>query len=200
MAEMKLEENKLAEAFLRQNVPLAVFWFPWFWFRSDAARLRRLKCRAEWKQTSTAKARSTLVIKTILWPLTASVALALAWCIYSGKIQAICQKGRLRQLVELLYFTFWCGCNSKEYYAARMILTDLPKVMADFIPAAEMRMLNIHINKGRSGQTEEISHKGLFEKCCRERDIATIPVLCEYTKGEEQIPAIVAAQRLTIRR
>lgn len=183
---MKLSDYPIVKSILGFTWPFAVFWYPWYWFKSDAALLRRVKGRAVWKTAKGPGTKAILIVKALLWPLPAGLAVIFSWLIYSKEIQVVSDKGRLRQFCELLYFTFWYGCNSRNYYSKRILLCRLGEVMDDFIPAEEARILNIAIHQGKEDLMREISEKDSFALLCQERGVPAILAEFLYREGEEQ--------------
>lgn len=186
---MKLSENPMVESILGFTCPFAVFWFPWYWFKSDTAILRRVKGRAVWKTAKGPGAKAILILKVLIWPIPAGVAVILSWLIYSKNIQTVSDKGRVRQLGELLLYTYWWGCNTRNYYTKRTILCRLGDVMDDFIPAEEARILNITIHHGKENLMREVSDKDTFALLSKERGVPAIMAEFLYSKGAEKAVA-----------
>lgn len=178
-----MRDNPLVKRLLSVNCPLVVFWFPWYWRKSEISDLRIHAGLFLWSSRKGVGGKLVLLGKTLIWPLIAVSGLIIGWLLYSGDALRMVNRSRLSQLTDLVYLTFWWGFPPQEYYLGRLYFHKLTDVLKHFLSDKEIALLNLAISRGRD--TIRINNKLRFDKICRNLDLPVIPVVCAYSGGQE---------------
>lgn len=160
-----------------------VFWFPWYWQRTDTAQLRKSVARIEWLTNPTLKGKAKLIIKMLLWPLIAAVALIIAWCMFSGGRFVLGHRSRCGQLWDLIAFTFWYGFSPVDYYEMRIYAMDLREKVPLFISHYETKILSIFTN---GSHVDEVKDKSAFTAVCKTANLPIVDDIGEIVEDQAE--------------
>ena len=149
------------------------------------AELRKQAGRFTWKINQGLARRLILIIKTLVWPLVAFIQILTLLCTSSKEVATMNRRSQIRQLFDLIYFTFWRGFPPEEYYKTSFYNENLFLVIDDFISGKELLILNSLISEGRDPAL--INNKLRFDEHCRNNHLAVVPILEIYSNGEKEL-------------
>jgi len=181
---MSPDKTSLTYRILKPKCPFVAVWFPWYWRQSEMAELRKQAGRFTWKINQGLARRLILIIKTLVWPLVAFIQILTLLCTSSKEVATMNRRSQIRQLFDLIYFTFWRGFPSEEYYKTSFYNENLFLVIDDFISGKELLILNSLISEGRDPAL--INNKLRFDEHCRNNHLAVVPILEIYSNGKRE--------------
>jgi hypothetical protein len=178
---MALKEKSWYDKITQFGSPLVLPWYPWFWFRNDETRLRELGARWLWINAPGLRAKTVLVIKSLVWPFVALVAHLLDWFIYGREVKRVFKAGLLSQLFKRMCFLVWRGYGSVTgclfYFYEYGKYSNYDR----FLSGMEVGLLNLAAV--HQVDSEEVDNKLRFYLRCQELGIAMVPVFGVFDKG-----------------
>ncbi|GAB5561932.1 MAG: hypothetical protein SynsKO_35790 [Synoicihabitans sp.] len=179
---MKLKQSNFVHRILRIQCPMAVFWFPWFWQRTEIGRIRRILGGLAWREARGFRPRAVLLMKLILWPIIVLLAVVLCLWLKGSDPQRLAGKSRYIQLKELLYFGFFNGLAPEQYYTLRIYLFSEKGVVADFLTADEIKLMCRTVSS--MVESRLVDDKWELERYLRRREIPVISNLAAFGKDQ----------------
>jgi hypothetical protein len=185
---MPLKDQPMVKKLSGFNCPLVLPWFPWFWFRNEETRLRKLAGRWLWVSQCGIGQRSILIIKSLVWPFFAALAHLLEQVAYGTEVKAVFGKSIPDQIAKRIWFLCWRGYNAVPNYLFYFYEYGKDVNWDRFLAFDESVLLNLavvdHVD------SELVDNKLRFYERCVELGIAMVPVLGVFENGgiSDRIP------------
>lgn len=150
---------------------------------TPASFLHKAYCRQVWRER-TAVARVRLMLAFSLWPfVTLAMAIWVTW-LNGAAIAQRCGKSRLRQIIEQVYLSARHAVLPPWYYMFELFDDRKRAKAGEYLHRFETKGLFRLLKRTPRGATRTpLGDKVRFAKWCRDRDIATAPVLVVVEDG-----------------